>query len=219
MLSFMTDQAVRGRIREAKTEDEALRAFNDLFQQGVYIIYGDVPWPFPQKGNIFGYSSYPGSSFFAQLARTEESARASDFFAQFARAESVAREPQRQYRSLLIGKLKLCWQECTLCLKIGIGELGTPYCVPCHDEIAQHIWTHLVAEYGIRSVPDELELAEDLKNPRNPVYRNPRNPLNLKAINLTKDLINPEFFASGHKTPKLQAAYSAARAARFEHGK
>jgi len=218
ILSFMADQAARMRVREAKTEAGVLSAFKDLFQQGVYIIYGDIPWPFPQKGNIFGFSSYHGSKFFAQITRTEKSARADNFFAQIAGAESVAGEPQREYRSLLMGKLKLCWQECPLCLKIGVGELGAPYCVPCHDEIAQHIWTHLVAEYGIKSVPDGLELAEDLKNPKHPVNRNPRNPLNLKAMKITKDLMNPEFFSSGHKSPRLQKAYSKARSARFEHG-
>ncbi len=117
-----------------------------------------------------------------------------------------------------MGQLQLCWQECPLCLKLGIGAIGKPYCRSCHDEVAEHIWTHLVAEYGIRSVPDGLILSEDIRNPTHPVNRNPRSPLNLKAMKLTKDLMNPEFFASGHKSPKLQEAYSAARAARFEHG-
>jgi hypothetical protein len=43
-------------------------------------------------------------------------------------------------------------------------------------------------------------------------------PADLKAMNFTKDLMNLEFFASGHKSPRLQKAYSAARSARFEHG-
>jgi len=40
----------------------------------------------------------------------------------------------------------------------------------------------------------------------------------VKAMELTKSLMNPEFFTSGHKSPKLQEAYNAARSARFEHG-
>ena len=34
----------------------------------------------------------------------------------------------------------------------------------------------------------------------------------------TKNLINQELFTSGHKSPKLQGAYEAARSARFEFG-
>jgi hypothetical protein len=46
----------------------------------------------------------------------------------------------------------------------------------------------------------------------------PPNPANAKALELTKGLMNPEFFTAGHKSPKLREAYSTARSARFEHG-
>lgn len=42
--------------------------------------------------------------------------------------------------------------------------------------------------------------------------------LNVQAMKLTRSLMNPEFFTSGHKSPRLQKAYSAAKSARFEHG-
>jgi hypothetical protein len=48
-------------------------------------------------------------------------------------------------------------------------------------------------------------------------WRKTLTPADLKAMKMTKDLMNPEFFTSGHKSPKLQAAYEAARSARFEH--
>jgi hypothetical protein len=197
------------KIDEAKTQTEEWAAFDDLMKQGVYIIYGDVPWPFPQKGNILGYGRIldSGSTFFANLAL----------------AGDVPVEPERmesEYRSLLMGELKLCWQECPLCLKIGIGRIGTPYCGSCHDQIATHIWDHLgrfraMSEAGNQTTSDQFRLymVERWLGER------PPNPANVKAMELTKGLINPEFFASGHKSPKLQEAYNAARSARFEHGR
>ncbi len=211
ILSHMAYNAGRATMDEAKTEAELSRAFEDFFQQGVYIIYGDIPWPFPEKGNIFGYGPHDsGSTFFDTIAEAESPLE------EFLAGESQGKEPK--YRSLLMGRLKLCWQECPLCLKIGVGKLGAPYCRSCHDEIANHIWTHLVAEYGIRSAPDYSLLSENIRDPRHPAFKNARQPLNFKAMKMTKDLMNPEFFASGHKSPRLQKAYSAARAARFEHG-
>jgi hypothetical protein len=208
ILSYMAYSAARKQIDEAKTEAELSRAFEALYQLGVYIVYGDIPWPFPQKGHILGYGKMAdyGSTFFEKLASSETRLVSAEW--RLARAESVAEESPRketEYRRLLKGQLKLCWQECPLCLKIGIGEIGSPYCRSCHDQIANHIWVHLA---GYRVMSD--------REPR--LDRNAAYPANVKAMKLTKDLINPEFFASGHKTPKLQEAYNAARSARFEHG-
>ncbi len=180
ILSSMAGDAGRTKLREAKTEAERSSAFEDFLQQGVYIVYGDIPWPFPQKGNIFGFGArhHSGSGFFDQTD-TEE---------------PVARESQRnatEYRELLMGQLNLCWQECPLCLKIGVGMIGAPYCRACHDHMANHIRTHL-AEY--------------------------RGTSGAGRTKATRGSMNPEFFASGHKSPKLQGAYNAARSARFEHG-
>ena len=183
------------------------RVFEHAPRHGVYIIYGDIPWPFPQKGNIFGYGAHldSGSTFFERLAK----------------AESVAGESGRKktnYRSLLGGRLKLCWQECPLCLKIGIGKIGAPYCRSCHDQIAMHIWDHLprypvMSEAGTQDtsgqVMRDVEEREGMKPP---------NFANAKALELTKGLMNLEFFASGHKSPRLREAYNAARSARFEYG-
>jgi len=180
---------------EAVAEVESSFTFEDIIPQGVYIIYGDVPWPFPQKGNIFGYGGImdSGSTFLDRLARAESVAGESE------------REETKYRRSLLGGRLRLCWQECPLCLKVGVGRLGAPYCRTCTDDVAEHIFSHLA---GYRVMGDT-----------EPSYwREPPNPADLKAMKLTKDLMNLEFFTSGHKSPRLHKAYSAARSARFEHG-
>ena len=209
LLGHMVSNAARGRIDEARTEAERRSAWNDASRQGVFIIYGDIPWPFPQKGNIFGYgASDSGSTFSGEL----------DW------VEGVAEKFERkatEYRSLLMGRLKLCWQECPLCLKIGVGEIGSPYCGSCHDQVAKHIWDHLaryrvMSEAGNQDVSDQVfseelwRLYTGVKSP---------NPANVKAMQLTKGLMNPEFFTSGHKSPRLREAYSAARSAKWGHGK
>lgn len=109
LLNHMVYEVGRAKINEAKTEAEFRSASDDLILKGVYIIYGDIPWPFPQKGNIFGYGTPDsGSNFLVRLA-----------LAQYVPGESEMKATE--YRSLLMGRLKLCWQECPLCLKIGVG--------------------------------------------------------------------------------------------------
>ena len=49
MLYDMVGDAARVRIREANTEADQRKAFEDLYNQGVYILYGDIPWPFPKR--------------------------------------------------------------------------------------------------------------------------------------------------------------------------
>lgn len=206
ILSHMAHDAGVKKMDEAKTDAELSSAFDDLIQQGVYIIYGDIPWPFPQKGNIFGYGPHDSGS---------------NFFARIAMAESVAVEPERkktEYRSLLMGKLKQSWQECPLCLKIGVGEIGSPYCRSCHDQIAKHIWDHLASYPVMSEVGNQFTSDQVRRDVGLWLGMRAPNPANVKAMELTKGLMNPEFFASGHKSPKLQEAYNAARSARFEHG-
>ncbi len=155
ILSYTARSAGRAKLLGAKTEAEYSRAWEDFFRQGVYVIYGDIPWPFPQKGNIVGYDSrhHSGSGFFDQPA-TEGSQR---------------KEPD--YPGLLMGQLELCWQECPLCLKVGVGKLGAPYCKSCHDNMAEHLWIHL-AEY--RSVSgSRTEATKGLMNPRPPLGPSP----------------------------------------------
>jgi hypothetical protein len=207
MLQRMAFEAGREMISETQTESERRSGWNDLGRLGVFIIYGDIPWPFPQKGNMFGYRDLDSTgSPFPWTTLVD-----------FGTDEPVRKEPE--YRSLLTGQIKLCWQECPLCLRIGVGTLGEPYCLFCQGQIAQHIWDHLasykvISEAGTQDTSDQVFVPD----PETWVLTKLQNPANLKAIQLIKDLINPEFFTSGHKTPKLQAAYSAARSARFEHG-
>jgi hypothetical protein len=185
LLDHMAMKAGKKKVDEAKTRAELVSAINEVEQRGVYIIYGDIPWPYPsQRGNICGYRGFEsGGSFFDILRR----------------AKAVAGEPpliEPEYRGLLYGSLRLCWQECPLCLKIGIWKIGEPFCQNCHTKAAFHIRKHL-ASYPVFSEAGTKTLA---------------------SLALTKDLMNPEFFTSGHKSPRLQQAYSAARSARFEHG-
>ena len=206
MLKHMAFEAGLEMRSEAKTEAER-RSDSNALRLGVFIIYGDIPWPFPQKGNVFGYRDLDsiGSPFpWTTLV------------------EWGTDEPERkesEYRSLLTGHLKLCWQECPLCLRIGVGTLGEPYCLFCQGQMAQHIWDHLasykvISEAGTQDTSDQVFVP----NPETWLLTKLQNPANLKAIQLLKDLINPEFFSSGHKSPKLREAYNAARSARFEHG-
>ena len=207
MLQHMAFEAGLEMRSEAKTEAERRSVSNAPRRLGVFIIYGDIPWPFPQKGNMFGYreldslgESFPWTSL-----------------AEWGAGEPVRKEPE--YRSLLTGDLKLCWQECPLCLRIGVGTLGETYCRTCQSQIVQHIWDHLasyrvISEAGTQDTSDQVFVP----NPETWLLTKLQNPANLKAIQLIKDLINPEFFTSGHKSPRLQKAYNKARSARFEHG-
>lgn len=69
------------------------------------------------------------------------------------------------------------------------------------DDLLSHATTELREQH--------VEEDEDPPHP---------NPTSIKAMELTKDLMNPEFFASGHKSSKLREAYNIAKSARFEHG-
>ena len=195
MLHSMISDLGRKRMREAPAEKEAEMASEDFFSLGVYIFYGDIPWPYPEKGNIFGYGARhnSGSSFLYGLVSEDTQSK------------------ETEYRSLLMGQLKLCWQECPLCSKIGIGKLNTPYCRSCYDSVARLVFTHLAKNYGMntgatltgRPLPAAMAAYFSSELP--------------EAYEVTKSLINEEYFTAGHSSPKVQKAYEAARSARFEH--
>ncbi len=119
-------------------------------------------------------------------------------------------------------------------MKIGVAEIGKPYCGECLDDVAEHIFSHLAGyrvmggaepslwrptSPGGRPIsPADLKHIKELKIPRDIMMKPTLAPADLKAMNLTKDLMNLEFFASRHKSPELQKTYSAAKSARFEHG-
>jgi hypothetical protein len=208
LLDHMAMKAGKKKVDEAKTRAEVVSAINEVEQRGVYIIYGDIPWPHPsQSGNICGYRGFESGSTFFDILR---------------RAKAVAGEPplkEREYRGLLYGSLRLCWQECPLCLKIGIEKIGAPFCQSCHRKVAGHIRNHL-ASYPVISEAGPQDTSNlVMRNIAWTFDEDDPNPTSIKAMELTKDLMNPEFFASGHKSPRLQKAYSAARSAQWEHGK
>jgi hypothetical protein len=221
LINHMVYEEGTAKLMAAKTNAEALSFFVDDLRHrqgaGTYIIYGNIPWPFPEKGNIVGWGAYEssGSTFFDKLAEAESDAGVSESKAAVYR------------RKLLAGQLNLGWQECPLCLKIGVGEIGEPYCRNCVDDVTEHIFSHLA---GYR-VMDGAELslwppvpAEDVKAmkkfnfPRDMMMKPTLTPADLKALNLTKDLMNLDFFSSGHKSPRLREAYRAARSAKWGHG-
>ena len=208
MLSLLSVNASQKKMTAAETQAERVSALNEFIRRGVYIIYGDIPWPYPsQRGNIFGYRGFEsGSSFFDIL----HSAKA------VPGGEPPIKVPG--YRGLLRGgSLRLCWQECPLCLKIGIGKIGEPFCKSCHDKVAGHIRNHL-ASYPVISEAETQDTSNPLMRNLEILFGEHPNPTSIKAMALTKDLMNPEFFASGHKSPRLREAYTEARSARFEHG-
>jgi hypothetical protein len=194
LLHSLVSEVASAKLDEAKTAGEQRRAFDDLLDKGVYIIYGDIPWPFPQKGNIFGYGTLNEGYSWVNVLTGEY------------------KRTVTWYRSLLLGQLQLCWQECPLCLKIGVGEIGAPYCRTCYHEVLMNTWDHVVEYQVIRDAAKRYGVQPEMMSIR------PPNPVSLKAVELAKGLLNPEFFTSGHKSPKLKEAYSAARSARFEHG-
>ncbi len=189
MLSHMLHES-RTTIPNTETEEEKVIISMDFPNRGIFIIYGDVPWPYPQKGNIFGYGLDTHGTTFG------------------VRAEDMTQPEEFKYRSLLMGRLNLCWQECPLCSKIGVGRIEAPYCPSCHDRMARFILTRLIDDWGIdaglSAKYPAWAAALDIETPQ-------------KAYDVTKRLLNRAFFTSGHSTPKLQEAYEAARSARFEH--
>lgn len=104
-------------------EDEIKKNF-DLFLETydhdvgefeeTYIFYGDIPWPYPEKGNIVGQGvqgrvgSHPG-----------EEGELGDHW-------------------------NLCWQECPVCSSITIGRLNDLYCSGCFEGLLAHVSDYVI---------------------------------------------------------------------------
>ncbi len=111
-LSNFVHDAATAKLHEAVTDKDQEKAWNDLINGGVYVFYGDIPWPYPERGNAVGYGvggATSGGTVFG---------------------------PERLY-----AWLGLCWQQCRLCLKIGIDSLGATYCRGCKFELEKTIYS------------------------------------------------------------------------------
>jgi len=215
-LSHFVHEAASAKVGEPGPDKEIKKALNDAINSGVYVFYGDIPWPFPERGNAVGYGIRASGPLGAER---------------------------------LWARLRLCWQQCRLCSKIGIDSLGGAYCTNCKFELEKAIYsrTRTARATGreladARSVWDSSIFLEELSEE---FFQDPRTPKgqetecsrlvresvrrmveqdrrNREALNkhdrLVQEALNSEFFTTGHKTPDLQKAYDAARSARFEHG-
>ncbi len=108
-LSEFVYRAASAKLDEATTAKEQDKAFSDLLNGGVYVFYGNIPWPFPERGNAVGYGVEASGG--------------------------VRFGPKRLYACL-----GLCWQQCRLCLKIGINSIGETYCTYCKLELEEAIY-------------------------------------------------------------------------------
>ncbi len=192
MFNQMLAEDAFSKLKTAKTEAEEERAAENALRRGVFILYDDIPWPYPRKGNIFGYRD-----FMTRSSTTDRITR-----------DLSDADVAHPYQTLLTGEINLCWQQCPLCSEIGISKMGVLYCPECPVRMGDRMMHLLVEEWNIGGSPamqfassSEIlwEDAEELQ----------------EAYEAKERLINWEFFTSGHKTPKLQEAYAAARSARF----
>jgi hypothetical protein len=124
----------------------------------VYILYGSIPYPYPKEGNMIAYG--------ANLDLDADP------------------DPEDTYD----GISGLCWQQCPVCKRIGIGPVHEVFCKSCLTAITTGVEDRI---FQLGAWPWDAE-------------------------KLTHDLLNPAFFKAGHKSPDLQEAYRAARSARFE---
>ena len=181
-----------------------------------YIFYGNIPWPFPERGNAVGFMGAGGPG-------------------------GISFGPERLWASL-----GLCWQQCRLCTKIGISPLGAFYCRDCEGELVNAIYSRIASVgetswgfnmayettiarallYGIQAPPEE-EMESKLENLAKEELELVGWALERKMRiekewgkhdRLVQEVLDSEFFTTGHKTPDLRNAYDAARSARFEHG-
>lgn len=218
-LSHFVHEAANAKVDEAGTHKEQEKAWNDLVNGGVYIFYGDIPWPFPERGNAVGYGVKRSTG-------------------------GTPLGPERLY-----AWLGLCWQQCRLCLKSGVAALGETYCTDCKFELEKAIYSRtrtaeaIGRELGEAKRASRFDLMLDvvseefLQDPLAPKGQETERSRLLRelvseridrdgriqeALNkhnrLVQEALNLEFFTTGHKTPALQKAYDAARSARFEHG-
>jgi len=125
----------------------------------VYILHGDIPYPYPKKGNMIAYG-----------------VKALDLDAD--------PDPEDPYD----GISGLCWQQCPVCLRIGIGPINKVFCKPCLTSITEDV-VERISQLGVW--PWESE-------------------------ELAGNLLNSAVLKAGHKSLELQKGYKAARSARFE---
>lgn len=113
-----------------------------------------------------------------------------------------------------------CWQQCPMCLKIDVALFSSEFCRSCltkaYDSL--EMWIN-----GTLEGPD-FELLPKLID-WNYFVKLGGNVNDLRAIPefekdfvLTPNLVDKQFFTTGHKSRKLQEAYAAAKSAWFEHG-
>lgn len=124
----------------------------------VYILYGNIPYPYPKKGNMIGYG--------VNL----------DF--------DLDLDPEDMYG----GISGLCWQQCPVCGRFGIGPINEAFCKWCLTAIANDV-EERICKLG--AWPWDAE-------------------------ELSRSLLTPAPFKEGHKSLELKKAYTAARSARFE---
>jgi hypothetical protein len=145
-----------------ETYDEKTGEFQD-----VYIFYGDIPYPYPERGNAVGHC--PPSML---------------------ELEELTDDDLDDWPPVW----GLCWQQCPLCGGIKIGRINTVCCRECLDKYASAV--EKIIKYEWQTPVGEMPFFKE-----------------------GPDIVNPEFFRSGHRTFMLQTAYEAARSARFEGGK
>jgi hypothetical protein len=239
------DEAYRTREEHPKRYQAMLsrKVWDRFLGLGAHIIYGDIPWPYPTAGNAWGYLG--------------------DAFDVDRHTDKVTLEHDAYW-----GVWGLCWLQCPLCLRIGMGVLGSS-CRRCRnvlenqiyqltdsaasgtkrDEDAPETLGELLSDVEDASISmEEIERdwdvpirdvsisTEDIPGPgpseeEHPPKRRitPELFANYLAARgkvardklqrhdeIVEELLNLDFFRAGHKTPKLQEAYTAARSARFE---
>jgi hypothetical protein len=141
---------------EVKDIPDEVDDFNDFHR--VFVFAGDIPWPYPSKGNAI---------------------EASDFIGDFR---------HRRY----------CWQQCPVCRKLGIGEMGEPFCPECLERLRNAVsFEAEVVRLGHTTEPKALSEA---------------------ARKVGIAVVDEDVFRSAHRSHSLREAYNAARSARFEHG-
>jgi hypothetical protein len=137
--------------------DDEVDELNDF--HSVYVFLGDIPWPYPSKGNAIAAPDIIDTGFYRQ---------------------------------------RYCWQQCPVCRRLGIGEMGEPFCPECLEKLRNAVsFEAEVVRLGRTTEPEALSEA---------------------ARKVGIAVVNEDVFRSAHRSHSLREAYSAARSARFEHG-
>jgi hypothetical protein len=131
-LSYHIYKAAVEKIEGARTAKEQEQAWEDLNTGGMFIFYGDIPWPFPERGNAVGYGATCGMGGI------------------------------RYGLKKLYAHLGLCWQQCRLCSKVGINSFGNTYCRDCKSALETAIYPTIYSRTGTaeENGEDPLTLAK-----------------------------------------------------------